>query len=61
MVSVFKNVGERSAAKSYHHIGILSVVRKIFEKIINNRLVNHIEKCGIRPISSIFSGLRDQL
>ena len=47
MVPVFKNVGERSTAKIYHLVSLLSVVGKVFEKLINNRIVNHLEKCGI--------------
>ena len=35
MVPVFKNVS------------ILSVVSKVFEKLVNNRLINHLEKCGL--------------
>ena len=45
MVFVFKNVGERSTAKSYHPVSLLSVVSKIFEKAVNNRIVDHLEKC----------------
>ena len=44
LVPVFKNFGERSTAKS-HHVSLLSVVSKVFEKIANNRIVNHLEKC----------------
>ena len=47
MVPVFKNVGKRSTAKNYHPIGLLSVVSKVFEKLVNNRIVDHREKCGI--------------
>ena len=43
----FKNVGERSTAKNYHPVGLLSVVSKVFEKLVNNRNVDHLEKCGI--------------
>ena len=39
MFSVFKNVGERSAAKNYHPVSLLSVVSKVFEKLVNNRIV----------------------
>ena len=44
---VFKNVGERSTAKNYCPISLLSVVSKIFEKLVNNRIVDHQENCGI--------------
>ena len=37
-VPVFKNVGERSAAKNYCPVS-LSVVSKVFEKLVNNRLL----------------------
>ena len=41
---VVKNVGESSIAKNYHPVSILSVVSKVFEKLINNRIVDHLEK-----------------
>ena len=47
MVPVFKNVGERSTAKNYRPVSLLSVVSKVFEKLVNNRIVNHLEKCGL--------------
>ena len=47
VVTVFKNVGERSTAKNYHPVSLLSVVSKVFEKLVNNRIVDHIEKCGL--------------
>ena len=46
-VPVFKNVGERSPAKNYHPVSLLSVVSKVFEKLVNNRIVDHLEKCGL--------------
>ena len=47
VVPVFKNVGKRSTAKNYRPVSLLSVVGKVFEKRLNNRIVNHIQKCGI--------------
>ena len=47
VVPVFKNVGERSTAKNYHPVSLLSVVSKVFEKLVNNRIVGHLEKCGL--------------
>ena len=47
VVPVFKNVGERSTAKNYHLVSLLSVVSKIFEKLVNNRIVDRLGKCGI--------------
>ena len=47
VVPVFKNVGESSNAKNYCPVSLLSVVSKVFEKLVNNRIVNHLEKCGL--------------
>ena len=47
VVPVFKNVGERSTAKNYRPVCLLSVVSKVFEKLVNNRIVDHLEKCGL--------------
>ena len=44
---MFKNVGERSTAKNYHRVSLLSVVSKIFETPVNNRIVDQLEKCGL--------------
>ena len=47
VVPVFKNLGERSTAKNYHPVSHLSVVSKVFEKLVNNKIVDHLEKCGL--------------
>ena len=47
VVPVFKNTGERSTAKSYCPVSLLSVVSKVFEKLVNNKIVDHLEKCGL--------------
>ena len=47
MVPVFKNVGERSTAKNYRPVSLLSVVSKAFQKLVNNRIADHLEKCGL--------------
>ena len=47
VVHVFKNVGERSTAKNYCPVCLLSVVKKVFQKLVNNRIVDHLEKCGL--------------
>ena len=47
VVPVFKNVGERSTAKNYRPVSLLSVVSKVFEKLVNNRIVDYLEKCGL--------------
>ena len=46
-VLVLKNVGERSTTKNYRPVDLLSVVSKVFEKLVNNRLVGQLEKCGL--------------
>ena len=46
MVLVFNNVWERSTAKNYRLVSLLSVVSKVFEKLVYNRIVDHLQKCG---------------
>ena len=36
----------RPTAKNYCPVGLLSVVSKIFEKLVNNKTADHLEKCG---------------
>ena len=55
MVTVLKIVGERCTAKNYHHVSLVSVISKIFEKPVNNRLADHLEQQGY------FSDLQDSL
>ena len=57
MVPVFKNLGERSTAKNYCPVSLLSLVSKVFEKPVSNRIVDHLEKCGLFLISSMVLGL----
>ena len=47
MVPVFKNVGKMSTAKNCHPVSLLFVVSKVFEKLVNNIIVDHLEKCGL--------------
>ena len=47
VVRVFKNVRERSMVKKYFPVGLLSVVSKVFEELVNKSLVDHLEICGI--------------
>ena len=58
MVPVFKNVGERSTDKNYRPVGLLSVVVKVFEKLVNSRIVGQLEKCG--PFSDFQYGFRSR-
>ena len=61
MVPVFKNVGERSIAKNYDSVSVLFVVSKVLKKLANNRIVDHLEKCGCFLISSMVLGILNQL
>ena len=64
MVPVFKKVGERSTGKNYCPVSLLFVVSKVFEKFVNNKIVDLLEKCVIQIFFLIFSmvlGLLDQL
>ena len=47
VVPVFKNLGERSTDKNYRPVSLLSVVIKVFEKIVNDRIVDQLEKYGL--------------
>ena len=47
LVPVFKNVGEKSTAKNYRPVSLLSVVSKVFKRLVNNRIADHLEKCGL--------------
>ena len=56
VVPVFKNVGERSTAKNYHPVSLLSVISKVFEELVHNRIVDHLAKCDL--FSDFQYGLR---
>ena len=58
---MFKNVGERSAAINCHPVSLLSVVSKVFEKPVNNRIVDHLEICDLFLISTMVLFLFHQL
>ena len=47
VVPVFKNAGEKSTAKNYRSVMRHSVVSKVFEKLVNNRIFDHLEKCDL--------------
>ena len=50
-----------STAKHYCPVSLLSVVSKVFEKLVNNRIVDHLEKCDLFLISSMILSFLDQL
>ena len=59
---VFKNIRERSAAKNYHPVSLFSMVSKVFEKLVNNRIVDQLGKCGLFfLISKMVLGFLNQL
>ena len=41
VVPVFKDVLERYTAKKYHPVSLLSVVSRVFENLVSNRIVDH--------------------
>ena len=41
MVPVLKNVGERSTGKNYHPVCLLSVISKVFEKLVDTSILDH--------------------
>ena len=61
VVLVFKNADERSTAKNHLPVSLLSVVSKVFEQLVNNRIVDHVEKYGLFLISSMVLGLLAQM
>ena len=48
VIPVFKNVGERSTAKNYRSVSLPSLVSKVFEKLVNNSIVDHLHKCDFQ-------------
>ena len=50
----------RMLGKDLHPLSLLSVVSKAFEKHVNNRIVDHLVKCGLFLISNMVLGLLDQ-
>ena len=46
---VFKNVGERPTAKNCRPVSLLSVVSEVIERLVNDRIVDHVEKCVLFP------------
>ena len=47
VVPVFKNIEEKSTAKNYCPVSLLSVVRFVSKKLINNRIIDHLKKCDL--------------
>ena len=47
VVCVFKNVGERPTAKNYRPVSLLSVASTVFEKLLTNKIIDHLDKSGL--------------
>ena len=60
VVFVFRNVGERSTAKNYRPVSLLSVVSKVFEKLVVGLLITQ-RNVAFFLISSMVLGFLDQL
>ena len=61
VVSLFKNVWDKSREKNYHLVSLLYIVNKILEKLTNIGFFITLSKMSIYPISSMSLGLLDQL
>ena len=49
------------AKKLVVSLSLFSVVSKVFEKLVNNRIVENLKENGLSLISSIILGLLNQL
>ena len=47
MVTIFKNIGETSTSKTYYPVILLSVICKVIEKRLDNRLFDQLQQCGL--------------
>ena len=47
MVAIFINIWETNATKNYSPTSLLFVINKFFEKLVNNELVDHLERRGL--------------
>ena len=61
VVPIFKNVGERFTTKNYRLVSLLSVVSKVFGKLVNNRIVNRLKSVAFFLKFSMVLSLLDQL
>ena len=53
-------LGDGLQLKTTRPISLLSVVSEVFEKLVNNRIIDHPQKCGLL-VSSMVLGLSNQL
>ena len=47
VVPIYKNSGERSDFNNYRPISLLPIVSKVFERLLNDHLVSHLENLGL--------------
>ena len=47
MFHEFKNFEEKSMVKNDRSVSLLAALSKVFEKLVNDKLVDHLEKCGV--------------
>ena len=47
MFPVFRNVGKKCLCKNYRPFNLISVASKIFEKLVTDSLIRHLEKCAL--------------
>ena len=47
MVTLFKNAREMPTAKSYRPVILLSTVSRVFEKLVNNKMVDYVKNGGL--------------
>ena len=59
MVPVYKNVGEMSTAKIYCPVIIFPVVSKLFERLVNYKIVDQLDIFGL--FSDFQYGFRSSL
>ena len=59
VVPDFNNVVESSTASNYRPAHLRSVVSKVFEEHVNNRTVDHLEKCKL--FCNFFYGFRSSI
>ena len=58
VVPVFENLGERSTGRNYYPVNLLSVVSKVFEKLVNVRIFGHLAKYGLSDFQYGFRSSR---
>ena len=62
VVPVYENVRERFTAKNYYPSSLLSVVSKVLEKLLNNKIVDHLEKLiNCRSIADLVTVVSDRI